>query len=275
MFLVVLLAAGGLQRATAPPPPLPGGGSSSSSSLAALGVLADLGPPHPPSSGHFATFRLHTVDASSGAVRLVPTTSGAACPVLDGVNCTLPDPYSDAAAGVVVPAAQAPSAHATLFFAFTCLCEVRTSPHTVENIWAAPTLAALDLVTLEARKVCDTPPALFNTQTQDFPTVGWVAAAPGSDDGDGGRLLFSAPSFLHRSSGAQPPPPPLRASSNTTVLYLLVDPVSGAITQKYTGPTRCYTCHDEGAMANMGYGIDANRFSLYIRLFTQVRDAFL
>jgi hypothetical protein len=103
MFLVVLLAAGGLQRATAPPPPLPGGGSSSSS-LAALGVLADLGPPHPPSPGHFATFRLHTVDASSGAVRLLPTTGGAACPVLDGVNCTLPDPYSDAAAGVVQPA---------------------------------------------------------------------------------------------------------------------------------------------------------------------------
>ena len=242
-----------------------------SSQLVALGVLADLGPPHPASPGHFVTFRLHAVEPSSGAVSLVPTLGGAECPVLNGVNCTAPDPWSDAAAGVVVPAAQAPAGHATLFFAFTCMCEVRTSPHTVENIWAAPTLAALDLVTLEARKVCDTPTEAFNIRAQAFPTVGWVAG--GGEGGGGGQLLVSASAVASHGSGGRPNLDRRRAEApepNSTVLYLLIDPVSGAVGPTFTGPTRCPSCYDQGAMPNLGVGIDAAAFSLYIRSFTHI-----
>ena len=80
------------------------------------------------------------------------------------VNCTISD-YIDAAAAVVVPPSESPTGRATLFFAFSCMCEIRQPKvHTVENVWAAPTLAAMDLGTLLVRKVGDTPQGIFNAE---------------------------------------------------------------------------------------------------------------
>jgi hypothetical protein len=248
-----------------------GGSSSSSSTLVTLGVLADLGPPHPPAPGHFATFRLHAVNASSGAVRFIATQGGAMCPTLDDgrSNCTVVD-YADAAAGVVVPAAQAPTGHTTLYFAFTCMCEVHRGTQ-VYNIWAPPTVAQLDLTTLHAKKVCDTPATLFNTHTQDFVTVGWSS-------GSGGRLLVSAPMYSPTPAG-EPAADEARITTgtrtgatppNSTVVYVHIDPHSGTVLGKVDGPTRCEACSDQGLMPVLGVGLSAANFSLHVRPFVRV-----
>eukprot|EP01043_Picozoa_sp_COSAG02_P059005 COSAG02_NODE_7442_length_3010_cov_99.283064_5_plen_112_part_00 len=109
--------------------------------------------------------------------------------MLDGVNCTASD-YANSAAGIVVPADEAPSGHTTLFFAFSCMCEVTLPPHHAENVFVAPTIAALDLQTLSVSKVGDTPQGVFNTNSQVWPTVSWIGR---NETGTTGRLLVSAP----------------------------------------------------------------------------------
>jgi hypothetical protein len=177
---------------------------------------------------------------------------------------------ADAAAGVVVPAAQAPTGHTTLYFAFTCMCEVHRGTQ-VYNIWAPPTVAQLDLTTLHAKKVCDTPATLFNTHTQDFVTVGWSS-------GSGGRLLVSAPMYSPTPAG-EPAADEARITTgtrtgatppNSTVVYVHIDPHSGTVLGKVDGPTRCEACSDQGLMPVLGVGLSAANFSLHVRPFVRV-----
>ena len=243
-----------------------------------------IGPTHQPET--FATFRVHTVNATTGAVDSRPTTGGAQCPVrasntpspslclrgltlaprwlwanhqvLQQVNCTVSD-YIDAAAAVVVPASESPSGRATLFFAFSCMCEIREpKAHTVENVWAAPTLAALDLGTLQVRKVGDTPQDTFNTEVQDWPAVGWVRK---SETGSDGRLLVSANHATPTTTLGRP---------NLTLTYLQLDPVNGSVVEQFDSFTRCEGCGEQGLMPEPGYGLSAPPF--FVRPFDAISN---